>query len=145
MTHNLYVGDDGAIRNGHVENIFDDLYHGKPDDLTGSNLCSILHEMFPDCGEPPENIITNLESAIEYASRLGYVTYWRLTPDDYLADPELYKVSHTVCCKIGDLSHGQSVTAANLCNAVNLAIVQMVREISHSINNIPVLEGSKLH
>lgn len=133
---NLYV-QDGAIKDSHLEHLFDDILSAKYDDITRKNIVTYLMVVFPEFSIfISEDIIDDYNKAMRLAVKLGYVTIWELDEEDIKElDKALQKENPKYGAKIGSLEMGAPVVARTEHDVLLLAMVQYMRELLHHLNN----------
>lgn len=131
----LYVDDDGNIRDSHIEDLFEDLFYGKPlDELFRNNFRQYVGLLTE--AAVPETVFDNVTKMRQWVTlNFGTLELSLPCPVTMAAHPEF---SHCVARAVFvepkrfeiDASYGPSELNAGL-----LCVVSVLRQLAHKFNH----------
>lgn len=129
----MSVDKHGNIVDTHLEDIFNDIFFANVCDITKHNFRVYVGALMDlESADIPDEIWTDAAKAVEFVSNLGSISLWRLTSFDIESDPDIKKYGFTHGAKYGFYEEGVCVYGRNIQDAVLLALMQALREVTMS-------------
>lgn len=129
----LFVDDDGVILDSHIENMFEDLFYGRPLDAIFQNNFGQYYGMLTGFDDmPPPEIFDNVTKSQQWIGmRFGDLSVRQQCSQD----PELGHCTHRAVFVEPARFEIPSVYAPSELNAGLLAVVTVFRQLAQKFND----------
>jgi len=135
-----YVSDDGMIRDGVIENLFDDFFYGRVDEISFGNLNGVARAFNPSAYvEITPEVLSNANALLGWCIQFAPIRIWRLSSDERTSLAPAAGEDDMQFAAILERSDGEEesdyVCGKTPAFAAVLAVIQSFREVDQVVEN----------